>query len=177
MSNIGYYRYKLDNLTEGTTQIPLYKNGNIAITNTVIILPFCENDKLIKYLDKNGQYRFFAFNRYYEQKDDPKLLGKANKLITSILNSQSNKKNVGYKNERTISMVADDVTDAQLEYLSDLWTSPRVYLHLATDSSDEANDWLEVEIKGDNISRRRKNISGKITVDIILPEWFNITML
>lgn len=178
MSAIGYHRYKVDNLTAGEYSYPFYKNGNLLVTHTVIVkAQECTEDKFIKYLDRNGQYRFFPFNSYFEKRDKPNLLGKANKVITSILDSQTNQQNVGYKNERTITLTTDAVSQDELEILSDVFTSPRVYLHIGEGNADEEKDWLEVTISGDGIVRRKKMEYGKFQIDVILPEWFSISML
>ena len=121
----GYYRLKIDDLTEDTTYTLLIDSVPEA-TKDVIVKPTCDEDLLVKYLDKNGQYRFYIFNKYYEIKDSPNLIGKVNKFITDILDSQSNSENIGYRNERTWSLVADDVSDDELEKLSDIYTSPQV---------------------------------------------------
>jgi len=178
MSQIGYYRYKLDNLTAGTHTVSFYKNGSLSVTHTAVIKQWCSEKKLIKYLDKNGQFRFFPFNRYYETKDKPKSIGKLNKVITSIYTDKTNLKNIGVKNDRTMSLVADDVSESELLILSDLWLSPQVYLYNGVLGSDEENDWIEVTITGgDTISKRRKLISGKVSIEVMLPEWFAITRL
>lgn len=178
MSQIGYYRYKIDNLPEGVTEISFYKNGNLAVTHTVDIKGWCTERKILKYIDKNGQYRFYPFNARWESKDKPKLLGKANKFITSILTDQTNEKNIGYKNERKISLVADNVSNSELESLQDIWLSPRVYLFIGELNDDNEKDWIEVIVSSkDTISKRRKLTNGKMNIDIILPEWFTITML
>lgn len=178
MSQVGYYRYKIDNYLEGTYEINIYKNGNVGATHTLIIKKRCSTEKLIKYLDHNGQFRFYPFNSRYETTNKPQLIGKASKFITSILTSQSSQSNIGYKNERVLSLVADNVSNDELEYLQDIWDSPRVYLYKGENTSDELKDWLEVTVVGgDNISKRRKLENGKINIDIQLPEWYSITML
>ena len=178
MSSIGYYRYKVDNLPEGVNNIAFYKNGQLAVTHSVIVKPFCEDERLVKYLDKNGQYRFYPFNRYWESKDKPKSIGTTNKLITSILSGLTNKQNVGVKNERSITLVASDVPETELEILQDLWVSPRVYLYIGSTNADEAKDWIEVTVSGgDTTSKRKKQISGKISITVELPEWFSVSML
>ena len=110
MSKIGYYRYKLDNLPVGNTTISFYINGALAVTHSIVVKPYCTGEKLIKYLDKDGQYRFYPFNKYYEERIDAKLIGKTNEFITSILTAQSNEKNIGYKSAKTLSLIATVVT-------------------------------------------------------------------
>jgi len=177
MSTEGYYRYKVSDLTKGTRLFSFFVNGALTSTKTVIAKSWCTNQKLLKYLDSKGQYRFYPFNNRWEQKDKPKLLGTTNQFITNILDAQSNFKNVGYKNERMLSLIAEDVTADELTVLSDIYTSPDVYLYIGT-TTDEAKDWLRVTLSsGDNLSRRRKAIAGTLSVDIILPEWFTIKLI
>ena len=172
----GYYRLKIDDLTEDTTYTLLIDSVPGA-TKDVIVKPTCDEDLLVKYLDKNGQYRFYIFNKYYEIKDSPNLIGKVNKFITDILDSQSNSENIGYRNERTWSLVADDVSDDELEKLSDIYTSPQVYLYIGDGSTDIDSDWLEVTVKGDNLVKARKDKFSIVNIDIILPEHFTINKL
>ncbi len=178
MSTIGYYRYKRDDLSEGNHTAFLLNGGTYIAEKYIVIKSWCTNNRLVKYLDKNGQYRFYPFNRYWESRDKPTLLGKTNELITNILNCQSNSKVVGYKNERTVTLIADEVTEDELTILSQIYTSPRVYLYIGDGTTDEAKDWLLIEVKSsDNINRRKRNKFGKVQIDCILPEWFSINML
>jgi hypothetical protein len=178
MSQVGLYRYKVDNLVEGETTINLYKNGSLAVIHNIIVKSFCESQKLVKYLDNNGQYRFYSFNSRWESSDKVKLLGKANKLITSILTSQSNERIIGYKNERTLNLTADNVSSDELLLLQYIWTSPRVYLHVGEYNSDEDSDWLLVTVSGgDKTVKRRKLENAKFNIELLLPEWFSVSML
>ena len=71
----GFLRYKIDNLSEGIQTIVLTINGN-DIIKKVRVKKMCDGDLYLKYLNKNGQYRFYIFNRYYEKKMLQKLLVK-----------------------------------------------------------------------------------------------------
>lgn len=177
-SLIGYYRYKLDNVGEGVTKTIQFKNGaNVLATKTIKGQSFCTGQKLLKFLCKDGQYRFYPFNSYFETRDNPQLIGKTNELITSILSAQTNSKNIGYKNERTMDLVSDELNESQLLIFSDIYTSPRVYLHIGS-TGDALQDWLEVEIvNSDNIVQRRKMKFGTIAVTIKLPENFTVKMV
>lgn len=175
MSQVGYYRYKLNDLTVGTRTITFFKNGTPSGSKTIDVKEWCEGNKILKFLDRNGQYRFYPFNRYWETKDKPKLIGKASKIIESVLDSQSNTSNVGYKNTRTISLVAENVSETEMSVLADIYSSPRVFMYVGEDT-DLAKDWIQVEIKkGGQVSLRKANF-GKIELDVILPEWYTIRM-
>lgn len=178
MSEIGYYRYKLDNLPEGESTISFYVNGALAVTHSIVTKPFCIGSKIIKYLDKDSQYRLYPFNKYYEERINAKLIGKTNEFITSILTAQTNEKNIGYKSTKVLSLVADAVSDAELTLLSQLIDSPRVYLYIGTGTSDEAKDWILVTVvSGDNVTKRRKANFGKFSIDIELPEHYTVSMV
>jgi hypothetical protein len=81
MSQIGYYRYKFSDVIEGEQYVELYINGSKKKTCTVIGLPVCTGFKILKYLNKDGQYLFYPFNQYWQQQDAPKLIGKTNIFV------------------------------------------------------------------------------------------------
>ena len=177
MIQIGFYRYKKNNLTAGTNSIAFYVNSALAVTHTVITKENCSGMQLVKYIDKNGQYRFFPFNKYYEKRDNPEELGRTNEFIVNLLNAQSDSKSVGYKNKRTISLVAENVSSDELDILADMWTSPRVLLYIGDGTSDNLEDWVECKIaNADNLVRRRKGDFGRIAIELELPTNFTITM-
>ena len=176
MAEIGYYRIKLDTLPVGLNEVSFYKNGNLAVTHIVDVKPKCENNITLKYLDRNGQYRFYSFNSRYETSNKPTLIGKTNKFVTSILNDQSDTVNLGYKNKRVLSLVADNVSSAELVYLQDIITTPRIYLHTGT--GDSLSNWIEVtRVGGDNVSKQRKLEFAKFSIEIELPNWYTVTAL
>lgn len=168
----GFWRYKTtaDQIKNISATI-----SSVIYSKQVIPLDTCTGDLVLKYLDKNGHYRFFNCNKYYATRDLPEKLGSINRFLTDILTDQSDSKNVGYRNKRTIEAVAE----VQADYLgkfADLYTSPRVYLKVG--SGDEAKDWLLVEVRAnDNIVRRRKANTGAISLTITLPEHYTISMI
>jgi hypothetical protein len=175
MSKIGYYRYKVTPSAIGTKTVKFYINGSLASTATIVAKEFCTNFRILKYLDNSGRYRFFPFNDKWQSKDSPSTRGEVNNFITSILNSQTGAKQIGYKNDRTISLTAGNVSADELEKLSDIYTSPRVYLYVGTGTTDLIQDWILVTVSGDNIGRRKKNKFGKVTIDVKLPEYYAVT--
>jgi len=174
MSEIGYYRYKVK--PSESIDVNFNINFELAATKSIIVKEVCEGFRLLKYIDRDGQYRFYPFNKFWESKDKPKLIGKSSKIIESVLNSQSSENSIGYKNNRTISLVAENVSQDELTLLSDIYTSPRVLLYIGT-TTDEKKDWIEVDVKGDNINRLRKRKFTKVNIDITLPEWYSISMM
>jgi hypothetical protein len=171
----GYYRLKVDDLEVDTTYT--LKNGSTTLATKVVrVKDFCTDYKYLKYLDRNGQYRFAVFNNRWQSKDTPKAIGKIQQLITNLQTDQGSTKNVGYTNERKLTLVADDVLSDELDILSDIYTSPRVYLQIGT--GDTAADWLLVDVtSSDNLVRRKKGNTSKVELTVTLPEWYNVTML
>ena len=176
MSVIGFYRYKVKPNTN--QDVNLYINGILSGTKTIEIKDFCEGSKRIKFLNKDGQYRFVVFNKYYEINDKPKEIGKVNNIITSLLSSQTAEKSVGYKNERKLDLVSESISQDELNVFKDLWTSPRVYLYIGDGLTDEISDWVEVTIQTKNpITKIPKGSYTDIKLSAILPKHYSVNML
>jgi len=94
-----------------------------------------------------------------------------------LLTSQSDKKSIGYKNERSITLRAANVSAEELDLLSDIYSSPRVYLYVGTGSTDDAKDWVLVSVKGDGVGRREKRKFGRVELQVILPKHNTITAI
>lgn len=172
----GYYRLKVDDLTEDIT-FTLLIDSSPEATKDVIVKPTCSDDILVKYIDENGQYRFYLFNRFYEISDNSELIGKTNKFITDIFDTQSNIKNIGYKNERRYTLTADDVSSEELEKLSYIYSSPQVFLYIGS-GSDLAKDWVLVTIENtEGLVRAKKDNFSEVIIDVILPEHFTLSLL
>lgn len=174
MSKIGFYRYKIENAT--TQDVILYVNSVAAHIKKVVALPACSGYRLLKFLDRNGQYRFYHFVAEHGIKDKPKEIGKVNELISSLLDA-SDVKSAGYYTERTMTLRAANVSSDELDILSDIYTSPRVYYYVGDGSTDDMSNWVLVSVAGDNTVRRDKKKFGKVELTITLPTHNSITML
>lgn len=177
MSSIGYYRYKLSDPVKGEQTIKFFVNGALAKTCTIIGKKFCTQFRILKYLNKDGQYRFFPFNQFWQQANRPTLIGKVNKFVTSIIDSQASTLNIGYKNERKITLVAEMVSLDELEKLEDIYSSPRVYLYVGIGSTDNMEDWILVSVTGDGIGKPKKANFKKVSIEVTLPEQYAITKI
>lgn len=176
MSKIGYYRVKQN--VEQDSEVKLYINNLLASTKNIIIKDWCEGNKRIKFINKDGQYRFLSFNRYFEGKDKVKELGKVNKLMTSLLDSQSSESSIGNKNDRTLSLRSDDISEDELLILNDLWASPRIYLYIGDGITEEKKDWIEVTIKAKKpILNIKKGSYTDILIDLTLPKHYTVNMI
>jgi len=176
MSYIGFYRYKIT--PSANQNVEMYIDNILTSTKSIEVRAYCDESKRLKFLNKDGQYRFATFNRFYETKDKPKEIGRANKIISSLLSSQSDTESIGYKNDKTISLTADDISQTELLVLKDLWTSPRVFLYVGDGVTDTEEDYIQVEVKVKNpINRISKGSFIDIKLDVILPRHYTINML
>lgn len=177
MSQVGYYRYKTNSLPLGDNEISFVKDGIVVSTKIITVYNRCDDDKILKFLDKNGQYRFYNFNNRWQSRHKPSNIGSVNKFVTSLITDRTDKNNIGYKDERVLSLVADSVSDDELEILSDIFVSPRVLLYIGDGSTSLNTDYIEVTVKGDGVIRNRKNKFTRIDLQVTLPQTYTVTML
>ena len=177
MSKIGYYRYKLEGVTKGVTNITFFVNLAPYVTHKVLARETCTEWKQLKWLDQDGQYRFFAFLDLHSIKDSPKQIGQTSQFITSLFDSQSDTKSIGQTNERSLTLRATNVTASERLILSSIFTSPRVYLYTGDFSKDEKSDYVLVDIKADNLVRNEKGKASQFDVTVTLPKYYTITAL
>lgn len=176
MSSVGYYRLKASYNQD--TDVFVYINGEPTESKTVKVTECCDLDRRIKFINKDGQYRFLNFNRFWEGKDKAKELGKANKFVTSLLTSQTSQDSIGNKNERILNLRSDHVSAEELEIIKDMWTSPRIYLYVGDGTTDLQSDWIQVTITPKNsITNIRKGSFTDIIIDVTLPEHYTINMI
>jgi len=84
---------------------------------------------------------------------------------------------VGYKNERALNLVAESVTQDELEILNDIYTSPNVFVYIGI-NTDTIQDWLQVTIESRKPSSKIKK--GNVTdveLSVVFPEWYSIGLL
>ena len=177
MSQKGYYRYKLEGLAKGITDVTFFVNSLPFVTHTVKASETCEGWRQLKWLDDNGQYRFFSFLELYSIKDNSKSIGETNNFITSLLSSQSDTKNIGQTTERSIILRAVNVSSEERQILSSLGNSPRIYLYVGDFTKDEAVDYILVNVKTDGIAKKEKPRAGNFEVTVNLPKYYNQTMI
>lgn len=169
----GLYKYKISDLQEGRHTFTLYIDGIESATATAVIRPHCLNGKIVKYLDSKGRYRFIPFNELWQLSKRVTLIGEKSKFITSTYTGQTNSRNIGYSQNRLLQLTAELVTPEQLEKIFEIYDSPLVYLYIGS-GTDNENDWLIVNVQGDNIGRTRKERNGKISLTIELPQGYAV---
>jgi len=166
--NAGYYAYKTLCDTNKTVN---FDDSHSSYDKTVKIVDECSEGRYLKWLDNDGYYRFYPFNKFYETQLSAELIGTANKFITNILTDQTNRENIGSDVDKIESLTATNVDSEALDIFSSIYASPRVLARISNDK------WVQVTLTGDGISRRRKSTGGKIDIQITYPEYFNIKMI
>ncbi len=175
MSKVGYYRYKFVPPAPGVYTISFFKNGAKAAEHKVIVRDKCTNDRIVKYLDKDGQYRYFNFNENWTQSLSSKKIGSNNKIITDLLKDQGDSKSIGKKSDNQLNLRAD-ITQDELDLIAPMFESPRVYLKIG--NTDSLKDWLLVDAEvNDGTTRIGKGVGRPLSVTITLPQHYSITML
>lgn len=141
------------------------------------VLPYCEGDIILKYLDRNGMYRFYRFTKNYERTVDTKEIGAIEHSFASLSTGQGYQKSIGNKSADKIKARAEKVPVEDLNILKDIYTSPRVYFHLGAVGHDNLSDWVLVKVKGDGIAKLPKRNFIDVEIEIELPANNEITML
>jgi hypothetical protein len=141
------------------------------------VLPYCEGDIVLKYLDRNGMYRFYRFTKNYERTVDADEIGSVEHTFTSLSTGQGYQKSIGNKSVDKIKARAEKVPVEDLNILKDLYTSPRVYFHLGEAGTDNLSNWVLVKVKGDGIAKLPKRNFVNVEIEIELPANNEITML
>lgn len=178
MSELGYYRFKtiLNNSTDNN-EVNFFVNEDLAATKYLIYQPFCPGGKVIRYLNKNGQFRFFSFNKFYELKDNPELIGTYDNFEKGLQITRSSNSVVGYRNTKEYSFINEFVSLQELEIFSDIYTSPKVYLYNGDYTSFLESDYIEVKVRGDNLIRPRKNNFVQVGLIVTLDNQNTISLI
>ena len=175
MSKVGFYRYKTT--ADSQKNVSFYVNTVLVSTKSITPIDSCNDDLIVKFLDFNGQYRFFNFYSKYEISNNPSKIGFVNKFITDIETAQSDISNVGYENEKQIS-ASIDINSDMIEIFAQMYSSPRVYMYIGDGTTDLDSDWLEVDIEFNNpISNIRRGNQANIDAIITLPKQYSIKMV
>ena len=177
MSTIGFYRYKVPSVSANGNTVTFQVGGVDAKVCNIFPLNYCDGKKILKYMNRDGQYRFMAMSNYFEESDNPKMIGKTTELVRSILTSKSTTRNVGYKSDRKLQLKSEPLSTEQLLIVRDIYLSPRVYLYIGS-GTDLESDWILVDIKPVKAIRQEyKARFSTIELEVTLPETYAITML
>jgi hypothetical protein len=124
----------------------------------------------VKFLDTaTGYYKHWLFNQFYDDNGDFENIGEVKLLQTSLLDQ--NRQSLGQRVGRSLTAVADCITQDQLDYLLPIIESPRVYIELN-------GVWVAARVTdGTTPNRWRKAPVGTFTVSFDLGKKNTITML
>jgi hypothetical protein len=145
---------------------------------------FCENSIKIKYIDRNGEYRYHVGESKFKKRTNQKQIGSISRLVTSLKNDLGDEINVGFRNFNTIVVKLNDlrndrshtmidttvVTLDEIALLQDFYNSPDVQIYIS-------NKWISVIVSGDRAINKSKGNSISPTVTLELPKSYNITQL
>src|SRR5690554_5452644 len=166
----GFFREKML-LAQNTT---ITRGGK---AKTIEVLPHCDGDVILKYIDRNGMYRFYKFSRFYRREIEPELIGSIENIFGSLSTAQGYKKNIGYRSQDELTVKAVAVPAHHMEALKDIYTSPRVYMHIGPLGDDNASNWVLVDVEGDGMIKHNRRQFNDIELTILPPANNEITML
>ncbi len=122
-------------------------------------------------------YRFYKFSRFYRREIEPELIGSIENIFGSLSSAQGYKKNIGYRSQDELTVKAVAVPARHMESLKDIYTSPRVYMHIGALGDDNASDWVLVDVEGDGMIKHNRRQFNDIELTIIPPANNEVTML
>ena len=128
----------------------------------------------IRYLSKEGFYRYWLFEGFKRSSITAKKIGNLIQSLDTLVGAQSRVQNIGY-NEVTqrVDVISHNVTQEQQEQLIDIFTSPAVYIWNGEsgDASAEA-DWILLdEVQGQHEINYKRQFQA-VSASLILPELY-----
>jgi hypothetical protein len=172
--NSGFYQFKFDKenpgLQEGLNEIEItagLESETITIEyHDCEAIPVCWQHPLLGYVS-------FPFNGNKVTSQSGSKTSEIGKFVTSMQSVNTLKEVMGYDESRRVTLT----TKADSKYfdlLRSIYSSRHVYLFIGQ-SGDEDNSlsWVECEVSGSGASRSDR-VRGVFTVDLLLPESFNI---
>jgi hypothetical protein len=168
MSAIGYYRYKISPVGTEPTSVTFYKDAVLLVTHNIQPVETCGNWRQLKWLDKNGQYRFFPFIEMVRTELKPSASIELSPFIESLFD-QSKLKTTGKSSTKTLQLRATNVTKDQLSLLAELNESPCIYLYVGDKITDTIYDWIQVTCECDNFSEieKHRNVTFNVKITFI----------
>lgn len=170
---VGMVRAKINGLNLGDNTVSLWVNGVESYSMNIECREICTGQKLIKYMDRNGMFRFYAFNKNFQERINTVELGRTSKLITSILTDQSDSLSIGKDMNKFIDLT-EDVNASDLLLLEDLFCSPLIYMYIGS-GTDTAADWINMKIAdGEMVTRIRKGNMTKVAFTLEYPKQYSV---
>jgi hypothetical protein len=165
---VGFVRKAVVPTTEGKQRYNININGTY-LYHTVYVKNPCEKIT-IKYVDRNGQYRFEYFNGLYKGETKPESLGDVEKFVTSLLTDTSDTRRIGYRTNDIYTLTANNVSQIELSLMRGMYNSNDVMVFIN-------NKWVNVTLSGDFVYKLGKHKFSDVTISIKLPKSYNVTLL
>lgn len=119
----------------------------------------------VKYLSREGFYRYWLFNKYYSTDQAGSKIGRVTAYFDTMVGTEARTNQIGYKDAyKQIAATSENVEKVDREILIDIFTSPAVYAYINS-------VWVQVEVEGSH-TIREKNNRENISATFILPELY-----
>ena len=142
----------------------------LAKTIQLNVLPDCTNGLYVKFLDSNtGYYKHWLFSRYFEIQGENESYGTVENFSLNLL--QEAELEIGKKFKRKF-LISADLTQAEMDYIKGLLSSPRIYY------LNENDKWISVKLyNSTNTLRYPKNNTGVQMFTLVEASQNTVTML
>jgi hypothetical protein len=155
----GNTHYQVDNITAQVV--------SETQSHYIIVEPSCVDDICLKWLAKDGFYKFGTFSKYVTKSESTKDGLKVPTYFTALSDTLSNERITTKELQKSLRLGKQQVSNLALDYYSDLGSSPKVYL-----DTTGLGDWIEVFVNW-NPSYGTKKKYRTIFIDVNLPKSYN----
>jgi hypothetical protein len=167
------------------SQLPLYLGinelefkANDQIYFTLLLnkrSPECGN--LLKFFNRQGGWSYWNFMDLHVEKTKADTIDRLNSDFNNVDKSRGNFAITGKEAEKSRSLLSGLVQDHEKKLISQLPTSPKVYLYTNELASPfELNDFIEVEVDGGTFSTSNKHQQSVFNLTINLPKIYTQTL-
>lgn len=139
----GVHCYKKE-VTDMQTTVTFYKDGEPLVTHIIKPRSECGNFIQLRWLDNNGQYRFFSFIESRKESFEVKEIGSLSIFNISLVGALGASKVITKDVTKKVTLYQTNVTPEERQILAGLYTSIDVSM-----SYGFTDVWQRVETKGD----------------------------
>lgn len=115
----------------------------------------------LKWLNTEGGWSYFLFNKYYKMPFNVKSKGKINKYLDTLIGATGNQTNIGQTKTTAIKVNQRFLSREEFSHVVEIAASPIVYLYnQGKGTVANADSWLEVSVEDfkDDFRDNKKNI-------------------
>ena len=160
-------------LFEGQNRCEMHVNGVFSCNISIHKIKPCKGIYL-KWLNRNGSYSHYLFDRWYRDSLQTSEVGRVfQDQFRNIGQQNGNKASTGKTGVRNISARAK-YRERDLKNLQDLFTSPSVQMY-SSQEPNVAGTWIDVFVVGSMTSSNKK-LTNEVSVTIELPELLTIKL-